>query len=255
MTEQDSKQALSWNEQLKQWYQNSEYKGKGMDVLGKACGIARSTLGDYMAGRMTELSRMSPDKRKKLHDLTKLDCFIPESAIPPINMDEPAARKPYTPKQRESAPSPLEQERTLRALTGESFGEALKVLTGPLLESQNKGIDGIIESMTKGIGIGPADMLDAGMVMAQVYRPTPERRIKAISQLMTLLTEEIDYFRTHESEAKVLTEEFKRDSLFGENLRYITQMYNIIAGGKGMDTWMKLAQPPSIIRKASGDKK
>ena len=66
-------------------------------------------------------------------------------------------------------------------------------------------------------------------------------------ELLDVLGEEVDYFRTASAEEKmVLIERLQSEP---ESFSYATQMLNVIYSGKKIDSWMLMAQPPSRIKR------
>ena len=85
----------NWNQQFAKWFNDG---GKSLKETSKKIGIPRSTLGDYIHGRITDLGKMTPERRNALYSLTKLECF--KQGQPRIEMSEPGpsrtlVKKPY----------------------------------------------------------------------------------------------------------------------------------------------------------------
>ena len=60
----------SWNEQLADWARNHPDQ---LDTLRDR--INRSTLNDYLQGRITKLDRMSKGRKSALYEVTGLEIF------------------------------------------------------------------------------------------------------------------------------------------------------------------------------------
>ena len=165
--EEESK---TWNQQLAEWYHNS---GKTISQISAEAGITRGTFSNYINSYIRHLSRVSPEKRRILYKLTGLECFKDE--YQKIEMSKP---KKY------QEPSPIEQSE-------------LKILTSEVLEHAKKGkesIDSVVEQTTS--HLPGREKLELGLLKAQRYAPTAQQRTNAIMELMDILAEEIDYFRT-----------------------------------------------------------
>ncbi|MBU0760299.1 MAG: helix-turn-helix domain-containing protein [Nanoarchaeota archaeon] len=211
----------SWNERLRRLQINS---GKSIGQLARETGIPRSTLGDYVHGKITDLNRISPERLDALYELTNDECFKYERTK--IEMPE---RTPQSPEDFET-------------MTG-------KILSNIMNEGKS-GIDNLMEQFTEQMTGG--QKLEAGLLKAQRYRPTPEQRAGAIMELLDVLSEEVDYFRTAPKvEKDVLVKRLQENP---ESFGYATQMLGIIYSGKSLDTWMLMAQPPSRLRNLRRDK-
>jgi len=89
--------------------------------------------------------------------------------------------------------------------------------------------------------------LEKGLLQAQRYRPSAQQRTDAIMELLDVLSEEVDYFRTaSEDEKRVLVKRLQREP---ESFGYVSQMLNVIYKGQKLDSWMLMAQPPSRLKR------
>jgi hypothetical protein len=199
-----------------------------MTQIEEQTGIPRSTFGDYVRGRISDLDRIAPGRLKVLYDLTGLDCFKYE--VPKIEMLEPGRKPEYASRSREKAE------------------EYVKADAKELSEIARQGkarIDKVVEKIAEQLRGG--QRLGAGLLKYQQYKPSVHQRTEAIMELLDVLGEEVDYFRTApENEKKVLVDRLQSEP---ESFGYVTQMLNIIYSGKKIDSWMLMAQPPSKIKK------
>lgn len=201
----------NWNQQLSEWFSKS---GKTITQINQETGIPKSTLGDYIHGKSKHLDRISPDRLKILHNLTGLTCF--EYTSPKIEMSEP------------------------EKLTKGDMGGISEIA-----KRGKDAIDRIVEKTTS--ELSGIQKLEEGLLKAQQYEPTTQQRADAIMELLDVLSEEIDYFRTApEEEVKVLSQRLQEEP---ESFGYVSQILNILYSGKKLDSWMLLSQPPSKIKK------
>ena len=225
MTEESRK---DWNKQLEEWFTAS---GKTIPQLSNESGIPRGTLGDYISGRITTLDKISPDRRKTLYELTGLEVFYIKGVQ--IEFPKTSSEKSQGPTSRRVDDAELSRR----------VGARLDVYA----RQAKEGIDALVgEATTNLTGL---QKLDAGALKSQRYSPTVKQRTEGVMELLDVLAEEIDYFRTATSEEKkVLVDRLQRDP---ESFGYISQMLNVIYSGKGLDNWMLLSQPPSKIKRAT----
>lgn len=230
----------TWNQQLSEWYKDS---GKSISQIVAECGIPQKSISEYINGTRTNLDRISLERKDVLYKLTGLECFKVKS--PQIEMSEPKEVDEKLPTNQYGKLKEFEQVLTqpdLGSILGKTFSEIIQ----PVKEGLNK----IIEQATS--DLTGEQKLKTGLLKAQLYRPTTEQRTNAIMELLDILSEEIDYFRTApDKEKQVLVERLQKEP---ESFGYITQMLNIIYGGKKLDSWMLMAQPPSKLKKIMRNK-
>ncbi len=216
MTEEASK---TWNEQLADWCKNS---GKNISELAREAGINPDTFKEYVSGRRVKnIGGINPEKRDALYKLTGLEFFKYQGAR--IEISSP---KPYQEVNKQ-------EEASLGSVISE------------LARKGKESIDKIVEQTSS--ELRGNQKLEQGLLKAQQQKPTAEKRTEAIIELLDVLAEEVDYFRTAPAyEKKLLTERLQKEP---ESFGYITQMLNIIYNGKQIDSWMLMAQPPSKIKR------
>lgn len=208
-----------WNQQLKDWIKDS---GKSQTQLSFELGIPRSTLRGYINGICT-LKLIKPENLMKLYEVTGLECF--KYSTPTISME---------------APKDISADDSKKD-TESDFGKELSTQIRKGKEGIEKAINDILSNIPGG------KKLELGLLKAQLYNPSVAQRVDAIMQLLEVLSEEIDYFRSASSEEKkILVERLQSDP---QNYSYVHQMLNVIYQGKQLDAWMLLAQPPSKIKK------
>jgi|TARA_B100001971_G_scaffold144685_1_gene133844 hypothetical protein len=221
----------TWNQQLAEWYKIFRNGGKCMNDIKKITNIPRSTFGDYIHGRSKNINNMSQDRRKALYELTKLECFEYEG--PKIQMLKPKDKIPG-----KYPPIPI---KNLEKEQGE-YGD-MKILN--IAKQGKKNIDQIVNQITS--QLTGREKLETGLLKSQQYKPNAQQRTDAIMELLDVLSEEVDYFRTaSDDEKNVLIKKLQKEP---ESFGYVTQMLNIIYSGKKIDSWMLMAQPPSKIKK------
>ncbi len=225
----------SWNQKLEEWFKSSGLKIADVERAGLSSG----TFYDYRTGRITDLSRVSEGNRRKLYSLTHLDCFKVEGY---------------------EGGDDLAKEAIDSAVVGadDAFVEHI---TGSKRRTRSESGNKSLESSTDNLSSAIHDLRRAARVLEQaveasgerivkvrVYEPTSDERADSVMQLIDLLAESIDHYRTATSdERQVLVDKLKADpSSFG----YVTQMINAFYKGENIDSWMMMAQPPSKIRRA-----
>jgi len=221
MTETDRK---SWNKELEKWFTDS---GQTILQLSEKSGIPRGTLGDYIKGRIINLDKILPERRKSLYELTGLEVFYHEGV--------------------QIAFPKTSQEPTFRSAGDDEISRRTGARLEAYARQAKKGIDDLLGEATS--NFPGLQKLNAGLLKSQRYSPTAQQRAEGIMELLDVLAEEIDYFRTSTSEEKkALVDRLQRDP---ESFGYISQMLNVIYSGKGLDNWMLLSQPPSKIKRAT----
>lgn len=206
----------TWNEQLAAWFSAI---GKSIGEISRESGIPRTSFKDYVRGRVKDLDRLSYQRIGLLYRLTGLKCFEHIGARIPI--PEPTSEVPET-------------RGYIREI--EATGRTLK-----------QRVDQLVEQAITECDLTGRERLEAGLLKARRYSPSPEQRVDAILELLDVLSEEVDYFRTApDSEVDVLVGRLKKEP---ESFGYVTQMLNVIYSGKGRDNWMLLMQPPSKTKK------
>lgn len=220
----ETSEGKTWNQELVGWFEKS---GKSFKNIKDESGIPRSSFSDYIHSRVTDLGRISSERLGVLYSLTGLECFKYET--PRIEVSEPRER---VPKEYGGA-----QEGSSRVGQGRHIVDMAKQKKGDI----ERTVDQAASQLTG------RERLEAGMLKAQRYSPEVGERADAIMELLDVLGEEIDYFRTApENEKKVLIERLQEEP---ESFGYVSQMLNIIYGGKKMDSWMLMVQPPSKIKR------
>src|SRR3989344_8801490 len=206
-------------EYSKSWNQklNEWFSKSGKKVSDiEKIGLHSGTFYDYRTGRIKDLSKVSWRNKKILYELTGLECF---------NI--------------ENHPENQRNEDWRRAVMGESL----------------TGLEEAVRDLRRAARIIEATLEEKGhlVIKARVYSPTPEERADGVMQLIDILAEEVDYYRTATAEERqALVSGLQADpSSFG----YVTQMLNAIYNGKSIDSWMMMAQAPSKVRKAVEKKK
>jgi hypothetical protein len=213
--------AGGWNDQLAEWVRAS---GKSITDLGREFGLPRTTLKNYVGGEVSKLDKVSYENRRKLYEMTKLECFKCEA---------PACSKSG-----------------LESATEKYHGSEIG---GPSAEEIRKfaqfgkmRIESLVDNLKEALGFDGYTRLKAGILKAQTYSPDARERADAIVELIEVLGNEVDYFRTaNQDERQILNKKLRENS---DSLGYATQMLNIIYNGKGMDSWMLLSQPPAKVR-------
>ncbi|VVB77857.1 Uncharacterised protein [uncultured archaeon] len=198
----------NWNEELRDWYKKGE---RSMEQISRETGIPRPTLRDYIAGAITDLDRVSGERRMQLYNLTGLEFF---------KVEEGYEKKPNLVPGRKKKRSKI------------------------VIENKNtrKKESIIIQNNLTGI-----QKLEAGLLKCQEYKPSYEKRADAVMELLDVLAEEIDYYRSASSnERSVLVDRLKKDP---ESFSYVTQILNVIYQGKQMDAWMMMIEAPSKIKR------
>ena|SRR3989338_612173 len=201
-----------WNEQLVEWYKSS---GKSFSEIKKATGIPKSTLGEYLKGAYKNLSKISPERRSVLYNITGLECLKYEGPL--IEIGEP----------KKIEKLPLE--------VAEDIGK---------INQAKKDLSTLVKKT--GEKLTGMQKLEKGLLKIQQYRPSVQERADAIMQLIEVLSEEADYFRTASyEERKFMSETLKKDS---ESFIYVSKILNILYSGGAFDTWMQITQPPSKLK-------
>ena len=238
---QEKTASKTWNEQLKIWYKAS---GKSVIALAKDIGIPRSTFEEYIYGRMKNISRIKPDRLGKLYDYTKLECFKYEGSQSPripVPGEEDYGREDKNPGKNVGG-RPKGSKNKPKETRIENISDLIR--TGRI------GIDRIVENIA--VQLSAYETVRQGMLKSQRYKPSTEERADAIMETLDILAEEVDYFRTApDDEKKILVDRLQADP---QSFGYASQMLNIIYGGKKLDSWMLMAQPPSKIKRISGGK-
>ncbi|MAH03786.1 hypothetical protein CMI39_03305 [Candidatus Pacearchaeota archaeon] len=207
----------TWNDQLSRWYDDFKKSGKRMKDITK---IPNSTFGDYIHGRSKDIDKISIERRKALYELTKLECFKYEE--PKIEMNKP-------------------KDQSIGKYLSKNNLEGIP----DIARQGKKNIDEIINQITS--QLKGREKLEAGLLKSQQYKPNVLQRTDAIIELLDVLSEEVDYFRTaSDDEKNVLIKRLQKEP---ESFGYVTQMLNIIYSGKKIDSWMLMIQPPSKIKR------
>jgi len=222
---EDSNQ--DWNSELANWHRKS---GKTISAIAREGGIPKTSFSEYLSGKVKDLGKLSEERKDALYKLTGLECF--KTSYPAINLNKINGTevpqnngKGYSPKNDTYSP-------------GESMGE--------IVNSSKKGIENIVEKATS--GLSGIQKLRAGLLKSQQYGAN--ERADAIMELLDILSEEVDYFRTaKENEKDILNSKLKENP---ESFGYVSQMLNIIYQGKKLDSWMLMAQPPSRMKRLGG---
>lgn len=208
----------TWNQKFTKWVNDS---GSSVREIAITTSISRGSIHDYTTGRVTEMDRVSRRNRKILYDLTG----IPEFKYDGI--DKPEEEKPII----ELKPNYERQDNY------ERLSETIKGL--------KEGIDRLVAERLECLP-GNQRFLE-GLLQSQIQKPTVKQRAGAIMEIIDVLAEEVDYFRTaSDDERKELVASLKREP---ESYGYVTQLLNVIYSGKQLDNWMLLAQPPARIKK------
>ncbi len=214
----EAEEQKTWNEQFAEWCRNS---GKNLMQISQEIGIPYNTLFNYKNRDVTNIDKINPERRDILYKATGLECF---KYAPRIEMPEP---KKY-------------QEPT--------YIGKLRSIGSEILSATRKGRDGIDKVVEEAISQIPGrEKLEAGLLKAQRYNPDAKHRVDAIMEIIDILAEEVDYFRTAPNGDKaILVERLKNEP---ESFGYVSQMLNILYKGEGVDKWMLMAQPPSKIKR------
>lgn len=201
-----------WYEQLADWYKSTE---KTFSEIKRATGIPKTTLGTYLHCKVKNLDRISPERRNILYNLTGLECLKYEGLR--IEIGEP---------------------RKIERLAPEVKGDIEKI------NQEKKDLTMLVKKT--GEKLTGMQKLEAGLLKVQQYRPSVQERADAIMEIIEVLSEEADYFRTAPyEEKKLMSERLKKDS---ESFVYMSKILNILHSGEAFDTWMMLTQPPSKLR-------
>lgn len=251
-------QTKNWNEQLAEWYRSS---GMKLSQIKARAGIPDSTLYDLIHGRTRDLKKVSPERRKALYELTGLECFKDEGIVQGgtagvIEIGEP----------RKVGEIEIIKDvgKAGAGSTGTETKERAYTARPPVVEAEAESRVGVADVVKKGIegierivseataGLSGSEKLRAGLLKFQLYRKTAGERADVIMELLNVLSEEVDYFRTaSREERRVLVERLKRDP---DSFGYVTQMLNVLYKGEKIDSWMLMAQPPSKIGRVVGNK-
>lgn len=218
---------LNWNAELAKWCQGS---GKSLGAISRESGIPRTSFSEYVKGTVKDLGKLSKERKDALYKLTSLECF--KAGYPALNLNQAVGAeapqvdgKNYSPK-----------------INAPADGESIK----EIVKTCRKGIENIVGMATS--DLSGIQKLKSGLLKSQQYGAN--ERADAIMELLDVLSEEIDYFRTAKIEEKeILTSKLKNDP---ESFGYVSQMLNIIYQGKKLDSWMLMAQPPSKMRRLRG---
>lgn len=207
-------QPNTWNAQLSSWYKSS---GLTPTQIKDKTGIPKSSWSDYVSGKITDLGRVSPDRRKILLELTGLEVFRYHG--PRIDMGAPKASPNGSSRDKTPGPSAYDAGRQKLET---AVDEATSDLSGD-------------------------ERFRSGLLKAQRYTPKPEERAQAILELLDVLAEEVDYFRTApDNEQAMLVEALQSGP---ESYTYASQMLEIMIRGDQTKSWMTFAQPPSKLRR------
>lgn len=200
-------ESKTWSQQLAEFVSKS---GKTASQVAREMGFKDSTFRDYVSGRQSKLESISPERRKILYLKTRLECFKTEDST-----------------------SPATQEPNLDSAVSELF------------KLGRDGVERIVTQLVSQLNTDKTSKL--ALLKAKLYHPSAEQRTSMIMELLDVLCEEVDYFRTSPAEeTKVLVDRLQKEpASFG----YVTQMLNVIYGGKAIDSWMRQAQPPSKLKK------
>lgn len=188
----------TWNEELKEWYDSNSMS---YSKIKEISGIPRSTFRDYIGGRITNLEKISPERKKALYNLTGLECFGDEK----------------------------DEYETLSRI----------------IEEGKRGLEKLAEELA--LKLTGSQKLKSGLLKIQIYQPSAQQRVDAIMELLDVLSEEVDYFRSaSEEEKKILVERLQKEP---ESFGYVSQILNIIYSGKNINSWMLMTQPPSKLKR------
>jgi hypothetical protein len=235
----------NWNEQLHEWYKNS---GKSPKEILNETGIPKSTFRDYVSGRTSDLNKIAPERLKTLYDLTGLVCFKKETPNIPMPEAEKVEKSYLNEKKVLNEFSEALQESQYQS--DQAFYKLLGDTVKDMMSTGKEGLDKILDDFSSKLSGG--EKFQAGLLKSQRYQPSPTDRADAIMELLDVLSEEVDYFRTApEKEKKILVERLQKDP---ESFGYASQMLSIIYSGKKLDSWMLMAQPPSKIKKIRNGK-
>jgi hypothetical protein len=115
-------------------------------------------------------------------------------------------------------------------------------------QESDKNTESIDHSNLTGI-----QKLEAGLLKFQEYKPSAQKRADAVMELIDVLAEEVDYYRTSNNEERnALVERLKESP---ESFGYVTQILNILYQGKQLDSWMLMAEAPSKAKRNRGRSK
>jgi hypothetical protein len=177
-----------------------------------------------VSGEVNKLEKVSYESRRKLYEMTKMECFRCEASVSD-------SAKTYSPP-----------EGFIREESDIISGQLRKVA-----ESYKRAINEVSNDLCQIFGLEGLLKLKAGLMKTQRYHPDARERSDAIIELIETLGNEVDYFRTaREDERQILNKKLRENS---DSLGYATQMLNVIYSGKGIDSWMLMSQPPARVRK------
>ncbi len=214
----ESEEQKTWNQQFAEWCRNS---GKNLMQISQEIGIPYNTLFNYKNADVKNVDKISPGRRDILYKTTGLECF---KCTQRIEILEPKKYKEPTHVRK------------------------LKSIGSEILDAARKGKESIDRVVEEAISKIPGrEKLEAGLLKAQRYNPDAKQRADAIMEILDILAEEVDYFRTaHNGDKGILIERLKKEP---ESFGYVSQMLNILYKGEGVDKWMLMAQPPSKIKR------
>jgi len=205
-----------WNDELKSWVEQNRSKYTSFSDIARAAGIHRVTFRDYVAGNIEDLERVSPAKRAQLYKLTKIESF----KFPEIEqyLNAPIAA-PH------GVPVAIAQDESLRALA-----------------RLEKGVSDVKRYLAK-------------RYPDEIKRYTAEQRAESVTGLLEELALSLEPFRTGSADERtILIQKLKESG--AENFVYITQMIDAFEKGEqSSQNWLRVIQPPHVIRKVFGGKK
>jgi hypothetical protein len=235
---QPSAELKTWNQQFADWRKTS---GKSIVQISKETQINDSTIGDYLHGRIKDLSKVSKERVYSLYKATGLECFKCEEYQTP-RIPVPGTEQESENYEKRKGGRPKGSKNRPKGTQIENVSDLIRV--------GKEGIDRIVETIAS--QLSSYETVNYGLLKAQQYRPSAAQRVNAIMETLDVLAEEVDYFRTApESEKKLLVEKLQDDP---QSFGYATQMLNIIYSGKKVDSWMLMVQPPSKTKRITGGK-
>jgi len=208
----------SWNKQFKAWF-DMQTKYLTKSALARDLGLGKSTVKDYLSGSIQNLDKVSKDAKFKLYQITELDCFKFEGID---------AYKPKEELVKEKQPTRKEE-------TYSGIKELLDKMGGV-----SNNLAGIRQDFAKRF---PDKVKEYDTAQAS------ERVIEGLEQVAMYL----EPFRigTKEQRDELIKRLKERGS---ETYAYIDQMIKIFESGRDMEAFIKLAQPPHILRRIRGKK-
>lgn len=204
-----AEESKTWNEQLKEWYQNS---GKSQSQIYDEIHIPRGTFSNYISGSIKDLSRVSPERKRLLYQLTGLECFKDE--IPTTELIKPS----------------------------EDVRKSSDDLVSVLLYIDNN------LACIKNELIQRLPYYESSVLLRSKYIPTSQERMQIVETAIDTLVEQMNYYKMAPPKEREELVKYLRDLGEVERWGYVV---NLLSGinkpGDMPDTFARVLEAPKKI--------